>query len=254
MSNFNQDYTIKQAINEVLNTYGDTISVDAKAKRLLKIGRNNDIDNGVFETVWQLGGIETYPTTNAIDTVVSTSASDTQEIIIEWHTIDGSGNFTYIEQTATLTGTTPVPLSTPLARSTRCYNNNGTNLLGTVTVYESVGTVNHLSMNGTTNQSLKCSTTIEQSNYYIITAVTGSVLSGSGSGTVVDFRLKFREKGKVFRTIFPYVSSYGQNTFVKEFSVPIIIPPNSDLRIDAAPNSNNAVIEASFNGYLAQIV
>ena len=49
-----QDYRITEAIREIKATYGDTVSVVRKAKRLLKFGSADDIDSAAFETIWAM--------------------------------------------------------------------------------------------------------------------------------------------------------------------------------------------------------
>ena len=122
------------------------VDVYVKPKALIKFRRNINLSTSL-ETVWILGGDETYQTSNAINTVVSDDPGDDQDIIIEGHTIDGSGDFTFVVQPATLTGTDNVTLTTPLARATRIYNNDNTDFAGTITVFVDGGT-NHLRTDG----------------------------------------------------------------------------------------------------------
>ena len=82
------DPRITQAENVVASTYGDQVSVSAKRKNLNKFGRNTSVASSAFETVseWQ-GSVtnETFVTTNLIDSIVSSSPSDTTQTI----TIEG---------------------------------------------------------------------------------------------------------------------------------------------------------------------
>lgn len=125
---------IRQALNEIYDQYGVWASVDRKRKSLGKFGRTLNADSNVETTVAQLGTVgspesnETFVTTNAIDGVVSAGASgtDNQVLTIEGHTIDGSGNLTFVVQNVTLTGQTKATLATPLARATRAYVKDGT--------------------------------------------------------------------------------------------------------------------------------
>lgn len=244
------DYTYAWAIRHIAETYGDTVSVDEKAKGLIKFGSNENLSSGVSETVWLLGGDETYQTTNAIDTVVSDNAGDTQDIVIEGHTIDGSGDFTFVSQTATLNGTTNVSLTTSLARASRIYNDDSTDFSGTVTVFENGGTT-HLSTNGSNNQSLKCASTISDVDYYIVTALMGSV--NRSAQAQVDFQFQVREKGKIFRTRYKFTASRDSGTMFIPLKEPIIVPPNSDFRMIATSNQNSVQVEAAVHGKLAII-
>lgn len=240
------DYRIPYAINQIFVDDAVTVSVREKAKSLIKFGRNSDLDIGT-ETVWEVGGDETYPTGNDIDIVVSDDAGDTQDVVIEGHTLSGS-DFTFVTQTATLNGTTNVALTTPLARASRLYNNDSTDFTGTVTV-EDNGTSVHLSATGTSNQSLKCATTLSSVDYWIITGFQIAVTKTTAA--TVDFELQIREYGKTFRT--RYYGSAGNGSQYFNFDQPIIAPPNSDIRAIASSLVNNVGVSAAIHGYLAII-
>lgn len=240
-------YEVTYAIQQIFSDDAVTVSVQEKAKSLIKFGENLDIDAGVSETVWATGGNETYQTTNAIDTIVSDNAGDTQDVIIEGHTISGS-DLTFSSQTATLNGTTNVTLSTPLARVTRLENNDSTDFAGTVTVFENGGTT-HLTSIG--NGSQKCSTSLSSVDYWIITQLTFSVRRSNTAK--VDFELQIKKSGKTFLTKFGGEASDTTGTIVVKFDQPIIAPPNSDVRMIATSNAANTEVEASIHGYLAII-
>ena len=145
------DFRIAHAINEINNVYSDNVSIWQKAKSLIKFGTNGDLDSSVSETIWETGGNEALKTANDIDVVVSTSASDTQSVTIEGHTISGN-DLTFVSQTVNLNGTTNVSLTTPLARANRLVNNNGTDFVGDITV-EDNGTSVNLTVKGTDGQN-----------------------------------------------------------------------------------------------------
>lgn len=242
------DYSVSYAINQIFQDDAVTVSVREKGKSLIKFGQNSDIDSGISETVWEVGGDETYQTGNTIDTVVSTNAGDTQSVVIEGHTLSGS-DFTFVTQTATLNGTTDVTLTTPLARANRMYNAGATDFAGVVTVEVSGGTTHLSSGIAGTNQSLKCATTISSADYWIVTGFDINV-ERTNSATV-DFELQVRESGGVFRTRY-YASSTNGGRFIR-FYQPIIIKPNSDVRVKALAAVNNVGVAASIHGYLAII-
>ena len=247
----NQDYWITRAIKNIEADYGDVVSVDSKNKSLIKFGVNTDIDSGITETVWEVGGNETYPTGNNIDIVTSTSGSDTQEVIIEGHTLSGS-DLTFVTQTATLNGAADVTLSTPLYRANRMYNNGSTDFAGIVTVEDNGTSVNLQVQAGDVNQSLKCATSLSSTDYWIVTALDIGVRRTNTAA--VDFELQVREYGKVWRT--RYFMSDSSNAGGKLFQLNpcIIIKKNSDIRMVATSLVNNVGVTASIHGVLASIV
>jgi hypothetical protein len=242
------DFKLAHAIKSISDTYSDTVDIWEKGKVLNKFGYNPDLDTGVAETIWNQGGDETLKTANDIDIIVSTNAGDTQDVVIEGHTISGS-DLTFVTQTATLNGTTNVSLTTPLARVTRVYNDDSTDFAGDITV-EDNGTSVHAKVSGSTgqNQTKKCQTATSSVDYWIITSLSGGVV-GSVSATV-QFELQVKLSGKVWRTLYDFNSS---NYTQIDLSTYIIVPPNSDIRIIGTSGTNNTEAVASIEGYLAII-
>ena len=245
---------IKRAEAEILGTYGDTVSVAQKRKSLAKFGRTSTA--GTSEsTVWRTGGNETLPTTNAIDEIVSTSGSDTGVVFIEGHTIS-SNELTFVTQSATLTGTSPVTLDTPLARVNRLYiaSDNSTDLVGDVTVYENGGDT-HLTVKGTLgeNQSYKCQTAISNSDYWILTKASGSISEKSAG--FVEFELQTKKVNGAWVPRYNFtVSSNGTTSFSDRFDPPIIITKNSDVRITCIADSGTSTEAiARMAGVLAKV-
>lgn len=249
------------AEKSILDSTGDLVSVWQKAKFLRKFGRNPSAA-GSFETVWQTGGDETYVTTDAIDTVSSSDAGDTQEIVIEGHTIS-NGLLTFSTQTATLDGQNKVVLATPLARMTRLYNNGTSDFAGTVYGYEDdtvtagvpdTASKVHLTVtNG--NQSEKASTSISSTDYLIVTGIELFVFTKTDE--TVEFIGEFREVAetpKVWRRVYSATSNSKSNAFFEAFNPPIIVPKNHDIRLRAKSDGTAVDIGGAFSGYLAEVV
>ena len=256
------DPRIAYAISQILGDYGDTVSVATKKKVLRKFGRSDDIDTGSFKTVWMNTTIaeETLPASDLIDTISSSAAGDTQAVTIEGHTISGS-NLTFVVQSATLNGQTKVVLSTPLARSTRVYNNGATDFAGDVAVYEDTAIVAgvptdktkvHLTASIGKNQSEKCATSVSSVDYWILTSLHAGVLTKTAA--TVEFELQIKLSGKVFRNVYDFAASSSSGTITLSLDPYIIVPKNSDVRMLATSSANNAEVEAGMNGFLAVIV
>jgi len=259
-------WDLAQAINEIRQTYGDIVDIASKSKTLRKFG-DNDAIGASRETIWSFGGDETYVTSNLIDTVSSSAAGDSQAIKVEGHTVTGTGTdaqFTFVVQSATLNGQNKVTLSTPLARVSRLYNDDSTDFAGDVYVYQGTDTITsgvpdtasltHMKVEGASgyNQSEKCATTFSNTDYFILTSVSGSV--GQKTSASVDFYLEVRHVGKVFREAFKFTANQTGGNVQVIFPTPIIIPKNADIRIRGEASTTNVAASAQFMGFLAQVI
>ena len=257
------DGRLVQAEREIFQTYGDKVSVDQKAKSLVKFGKSAALSTN-RETVWSVGGMETYATDNVIDSISSSSANDTEEIYLECHTVTGTGEnqqFTFLTQTVDLNGQTRVALPTPVARISRVFNNNGTELEGAVYVYENTAIVGgvpsdltkvHGQIPAGFQQSFKAATTFSNEDYYILTGGFGSV--SYKQSAAVNFYLEFRTPGKVFREGASISANSAGGAWTVDLDPAIIIPKNSDVRVTCQTGTQGAEVYASFKGYLAKVI
>jgi len=259
------DARLVQAEREIYRQYGDMVSIDAKGKSLIKFGKSAPLTADTMATVWTVNnGDEVYVSTNTIDSISSSSISDGEEIYLEGHTVTGTGfdqKFTFVSQIVNLNGRNRVALPIPLARVSVTTNNNGSLLQGRVVVYENTAIVNgiptdltkiHIDIPIGFQESFKAATTFSDEDYYILTSGFGGV-SGK-QAAAVDFYLETRLAGRVFvQSAAVAANSVGSNWNIT-LDPAVIIPRNADIRVVAESDSNNAVVFASFNGYLAKVV
>lgn len=250
---------ILHAIDVIKETYGDTVSVQDKKKDLLKFGRNELVGTSTATVMTLPAGEvhETYVASNLINSIIS-DAADTVDVIVEGHTISG-GNFTFVTQTATLTGTTVVALGTALARVSRVYNNNSTDLVGSVYVTETdtytagvpdTATKVHLTVSAGHNQSEKAATTLSSVDYWLLTSVFGDILEKTAS--FVNVELEVRLSGKVFRHKVNLGVSNSHSHH--PFNPLLIVPKNADVRLVASADGANTDVSGGMQGYLASVV
>lgn len=259
-------HLIEAAIAQILADYDDVVSVENKRDVLLKFGKNFDLQAAdEWETVMEHGATETFQTTNAINSISSSDAGDTGTITLTGHTILG-GLLTRVTQTVTLTGQTPVTLTTALCRVERGVNaevfalGSEANFDGTIYVFKSGGTVTagvpqtaadiYLTMNPTDQQSNKGQASIAQDEYLILTQVGGFVRRQATA--VMDFQLQWRELGTVFRTHLPFSASDTSATILS-LDPYLVVPKNSDIRIQANSSANSTAATAFFNGFYASV-
>jgi len=253
------DGRLVQSEREIQSTYGDVVSIDRKAKSLLKFGKSAELTANTLETVWTVGGNEVYISDDGITHISSSSASDTQEIRVEGHTISGD-DLTFVVQLVTLSGQTPVALNTGVARISRISNNSGTELVGRVVAYEDTATSNgvptdetkiHIDIPLGFQQSFKAATSFSKEDYYVMTGFYGAV--SAKQAAAVDFYIEVKKPNGVFlQTACFTASSTGGNSDIS-LDPAIIVPKNSDVRVRCETTDNNAVVFGIFKGYLAKV-
>jgi len=258
------DGRLVQAEREIQATFGDVVSIDKKAKSLLKFGKSAELSADTMETIWAFGGHETYVQGNLIDSISSSNAADNEEIYLECHTVEGTGTdqkFTFMTQVVTLDGQNRVPLPTPVARVSTVYNNNGTELAGAVYVYEDTAITSGVPQDSTKvheyipqgfQQSFKAATTFSDQDYYVLTGGFGSVSNKQAAS--VDFYLEVRTAGKVFRQGAAVSASSTGGSWDLNLDPCIIIPKNADVRVTCETSTQGAVVFGSFKGYLAKVI
>jgi len=217
-----------------------------------KFGENPDIDTSTDpEDVWSHGGLYTFSTSADIDSVSSSSASDTNEI-----TIQGlDANWDTVTQTATLNGQTRVALTTPLIRCFRAWNSNSTDWAGDVHVYVNTALSGGVPIDPT---KVRAEVTIgsgqtEMCIYTIPAGKTGYFLGGYtamsrvGNNSAV-FTSKLRTFGGVFRTV-SRISCIGggASNWSYRYPVGLAIPEKSDLLIRCEEvDANNTGVSGGF--------
>ena len=256
------DGRLVQAEREIQSTFGDVVSIDKKAKSLIKFGKSADLSANGTSTVWTVGGHEVYVNDNLITHISSSSAADVYEVLLECHTVSGTGQdakFSFLTQTVILQGQTKVALPTPVARVSQVFNNNGVELVGRVTVYEDVAitagvpndpTKIHIDIPVGLQGSFKAATTFSDEDYYVLTGGFGSV--SLKQNAAADFYLEVREVGKVFVQRAAVSASSG-GPWEIDLDPAVIIPRNADVRITVETDTNNAVVFGVFKGYLAKV-
>ena len=241
------------AIDEIFQTYGHRVIINRKS--LKKYGRNESVGT-TEEDITTLGGTENYLTSNGIDSISSSDNSDTIEVSYEGVTISGSV-LTFASDTVTLSGQTRVALPTPLRSCTRMRGSPA----GSVYVYENssitAGVPDNLALAHNVlvpgdNTSLRAATSIQSTNYFLMTNYWSSMGKAGGSAAA-DIRLKTRVLGQDFHT--DEVRSISLSKDIRHHFRPFfIIPPNSDIDITGEASTGTLDISAGFEGFFADII
>jgi len=252
------DYFAGYAERFIVGNYGRNVSIEQKLKFLDKFGYNPSLDttDGAV-TVSTLGTNETLQTTNSI-THVTAGTGDTQTLFVEGHYLDANGNLIFKVQTVTLSQTTNVALTQPLARVSRAYIKEGSTLVGPVDARIGSGGTSVAEIPAGENQTQKCQTSLSYRDFYVVYNFGSAVLT-SNNGSVTfefEFRPLFDTDGTAFTnpvwrplTKRWVLGNNASETFPQR--TPIILPPNSDVRITATTTANSTIVTGFFDGYLA---
>lgn len=202
--------------------------------------------------VWEGLRLYTYDTngTAPIARIVSTASGDDQYVAIQG--LDINGNL--VEQYVTLTGTTPVLLTTPLWRIFRIYNEDDTDFTGTIYAYideviptavtdsqvRALVTVGH-------NQTLMALYTIPKG--YVGFLIKGEIgMSRSVTAAIARCAYYSRRYGKVFRVKKRIdVTNSGSSIYQDLRAIPDPIPALTDIRLTVEEVSATIGVAGAFD-------
>ena len=220
----------------------------------VNLAGHDDTISTTIQTVGSQGTLYTYSSTADIDSISSSSASDTHDITIEG--LDAS--YAEVIQTVTLTGQTPVTLGTSLMRVNHVYNNVGTTLtatVGTVYVFVSGGTVTAgvpqtaADIRGTIELLGTISTEHHNSSVFTIPAgKTGYIVFGKT--TVTDAKaMELTFWGGVGQSAMAVTHHIDikDNNYDYFFKLPQAIPAQTDLEVRATVDSGTAEVAVHYD-------
>lgn len=256
------DHRILRAIDIIKNAHGDNVSASVVPRNLFKFGSNGDLSTAA-ETLWSVGGDETYVETNTIDSYSSSDTGDVGTMIVEGHTIS-AGVLTRVVQIVTLAGQTESLLTTPLARVERIYNNGAVDWAGDIYVYEDDTVVAgvpqtvskiHAKVVIGTNQTQKCAASISGDEYLLVTRWHASVFKKTDA--FVDFEVETRDVAptpSTWRVRGRAATSRGGGGVITDFDPPFILPKNTDWRIRGVSSAMATVAYSSVHGVFLKVV
>ena len=195
--------------------------------------------------------VYTWSTTADINTITSTSNSDTHEIWIQG--LDA--NYELVEQIVTLTGQTAATLTTPLMRVNCMRNLTGTSTVGTIYVWVSGGG----STAGVPNTQADIRSSIQLINgfsnerctmsiYTIPAGKTGYIVFGKttvSDSKAVEIIFRGRASGGVFSTEH-HIDIVADN-YDYFFKLPLRMPEKTDVEVLAKVGSGTAEVAAVYD-------
>jgi len=222
-------------------------------EHIYKFGQNSVVGNSV-ETIWQQGGLYSYPPSATTMTVSSSNTNDTsagtgaRTVLISG--LDGDYN--EISETITLNGQTAVTTTNSFLRVNRAIvltagsggANAGIIYVGTGTVTTGVPANVYTTINGDgTNQSLQAFWTVPANYNAYIHQTNISTGNSSNNPAVLKTLLVARPHGGVFNTKEVIVLTDGNH--LQNYSFPITLTEKTDIEFRAESSSGSVDFDVS---------
>jgi hypothetical protein len=203
---------------------------------IYKFGFNQEVQDSE-ETVWEVGGLYTYPTSAIPMTVTSSAAATDNGVQITVQGLDAN----YDEQsvTVTLAGAGTFTTTETFLRVFRAFVSGSQEPTGSITISNGGTTYAYVNSD---NQTLMCLWTVPAGHtaYLKQTDVTVHTEQNNKFGTV---RLVSREPNGVFRTQDAFTVA---NDFIaRTYSTVLTFPEKTDLEFRAIASSANANLQVS---------
>lgn len=214
-------------------------------ENLFKYGYNAVVTS-TEETIWDGGGIYTYPTSAAQLGVVGASTTDNSEITI----VGLDADYNEVSNIVTLNGTTTVTTSASYIRAYRAFVSDDNEPAGNVNIRHSGNLVARISSGE--NQTLMAVYTVPAG--YTLFLARGTISTATeGTNQIVTGRLKVRNPGGVMRTQAVVVMN---NQFIDfKWETPLGIPEKSDVEATAiVSKAQDNAVAATLEGILVKNV
>jgi len=222
-------------------------------EHIYKFGQNSVVGDSV-ETIWQQGGLYSYPPSATTMTVSSSNTNDTSAgtgaRTVQILGLDGDYN--EISETITLNGQTAVTTTNSFLRVNRALvltagsgeANAGIIYVGTGTVTTGVPANVYTTINGDgTNQSLQAFWTVPANYNAYIYQTNVSTGNSSNTPAVLKTLLVARPHGGVFNTKEVIVLTDGNH--LQNYSFPITLTEKTDIEFRAESSSASVNFDVS---------
>lgn len=227
---------------------------------LHKFGFNANISTN-FETVWDQGGIITYPAAATQMKVSSGSTDDdvggTGALMVELFGLDS--NYDEISEVITLTGRTAVLTTASFLRTFRMIvrsagsggENAGILYAGTGDITTGVPAVIHATVGATHNQSLMAVWTVPRKRIFHLLR-THFIVSDATNNQDVTGALVVRPQGEVFQFKQLWEQRHEHDVMISP-RPGLQIDAKSDIEMRAKVDANTMAVSAKFSGLMTEL-
>jgi hypothetical protein len=233
---FGQDTVEPTSSYQILGGLTTTSSSSLYNIGVFKFGVQDSVQN-VEQTVWEYGGIYTYPTTAVVMTVTSSVGATDNGCEIAVNGLDE--NYNEVTEVLTLSGAGTATTTTTFIRVFRGYVAGSQDTTGNITIGNGANVYSYVNAD---NQTLQAFYTIP-AGYTARLLQTDHTISTEQNNKFGQIRIIVRRPNGVFRTQESFTIDNGSISRV--YSTPIYIPEKSDIEVRAIASGANAFLHIS---------
>jgi hypothetical protein len=233
---FGQDTVEPTSSYQILGGLATSNSSSLSNIGVFKFGVNDSVQN-VEQTVWEYGGIYTYPTTAVVMTVTSSAGAADNGCEIAVGGLDE--NYNEVTEVLTLSGAGTATTTTTFIRVFRGFVAGSQDTTGNVTIGNGANVYSYVNAD---NQTLQAFYTIP-AGYTAQLLQTDHTINTEQNNKFGQIRIIVRRPNGVFRTQESFTIDNGSISRI--YSTPIYIPEKSDIEVRAIASGANAFLHIS---------
>ena len=201
-------------------------------KRVFKFGYNGEIQN-VEETIWDVGGLYTYPSSAVTMTATSSSGATDEDVEVTIQGVDT--NYAELSETVTLNASGTATTTGSFLRVYRAFVSGSTASDGNITIANGGTTYAYVSAND--QQTLMALWTVP-AGYTAYLFQLDTTAFTVQNNKVATIRMLTRELNGVFRTQNKF--DLFEGSYHQDITCPQPIPEKTDIEFRAIADSSNA--------------
>jgi len=190
-------------------------------------GFNRAIGNS-FETVWNDGGTYAFPSAALTMTIVSSSTSDTMDVLV----VGLDANYNEVRQTVTLTGTSAVTIPADIYRINSAVILSGSNV-GNITIAS--GGVTYAFIEAELGTTQSCIYTVPAGHDLYLFRITANSATATGSQYLVIRNALQSSTGRWLKVA---EATFSQSQVNYDRQVPFKITEKTDFMFEAKSSSS----------------
>jgi len=201
-------------------------------KRVFKFGYNGLIQN-VEETIWDVGGLYTYPSSAVTMTATSSSGATDEDVEVTIQGVDT--NYAELSETVTLNASGTATTTGSFLRVYRAFVSGSTASAGNITIAN--GGTTYAYVSASDQQTLMALWTVPAGYTAYLFQIDTTAFTVQNN-KVATIRMLTREVNGVFRTQNKF--DLFEGSYHQDITCPQPIPEKTDIEFRAIADSSNA--------------